>query len=243
MLKKLQEKYIFKKEALPVEVKFDCEASCTEMDFFPGENARINAMKFTVPDSKGIVLYNHGNTGTLERWKEVAPDFIKHNYDVLIYDYRQYGKSTGKLSEKNLLNDALYIFDELAKEYGEDKIIIYGRSLGTGIAAHTASERNAKALVLETPYFSLLDHGREEYIWVPAFLLHYKLRTDLFLPKVTAPVYIFHGTDDELIKYKSAAKLKSLLKPGDEFITIDGGKHSGLRHFDEYKNKLKEILS
>lgn len=240
---KLQEKYVFEKESLPDDFKFDNKNNFKELFYYPDKSARINALLFTVENPKGIVFYNHGNAGTLDRWQHLADEFVCYDYDVLIYDYRQYGKSKGKLSEKALYNDALFIYDKLKKDYSQSDIVVYGRSLGTGIAAHTASLRNPKALILETPYYSLLNLIHREYFKIPSFLLEYHFRTDLFLPMVKCPIYIFHGTEDEITNYNDALKLKRFFKPGDEFITIEGGMHSGLRHYDKFKSKLKEILT
>ncbi len=239
----IQEYYLFENDKLPDNFQFESNFDFTELNFYPDKKTRLNALLFKSKNPKGVVFYNHGNAGTLERWKDLAGDFLSNNYDYLVYDYRKYGKSKGKLSEKALFNDSLFIYDQLKKDYPENKIIVYGRSLGTGIAAHTASVRNPRTLILETPYYSLEDLIANNYRWIPRFLITYHFRTDLFLPQVKCPVYIFHGTKDEIVDYKLAVKLKSLLKPSDEFITIEGGKHSGLRHYDIYKEKLKQILS
>ncbi len=238
-----REKLLFDNEILPDDYQFKSDFQFEELNFHPDKHSKLNALWFKSENPKGIIFYNHGNAGTLQRWQELAPDFLQHNYDYFVYDYRTYGKSRGKLSEKILFDDSLFLYDQLKNIYKEEQIIVYGRSLGTGIAAHTTMMRNPKCLILETPYYSLYDLIRNNYKWVPKFIINYHLRTDLFLPKIDCPVYIFHGTEDEIVDYHLAEKLKPLLKPGDEFITIEGGKHSGLRHFPQYKEKIKEILT
>lgn len=84
--------------------------------------------------------------------------------------------------------------------------------MGTGIAAKTAGENNPKMLILQAPYYSMSDMMRQSYPFVPNFLLKYKLQTYLFIQKITAPIVIFHGEQDEIIHYDSSLKLKNLLK-------------------------------
>jgi len=237
-----QERFIFETEKLPDDFVFQNEYTFEEINYYPDNSTRINALLFRASNSKGIVFYNHGNAGSLQRWMEIADDFLQLNYDLLLYDYRQYGKSEGALSEKALYDDALYIYNELKKDYAENNIIVYGRSLGTGIAAHTASVTSPKRLILETPYYSLIYLIKKMHRWIPKILVKYHFRTDLFLPKVKSPVLIFHGTDDEIVDYEDGLKLKEFFKPGDEFVTIEGGKHSGLRHYDIYREYLEKAL-
>ncbi len=237
-----QEKFIFEAEKLPDDFIFQNKNSFEEINYYPDKSTRINALLFRAVNSKGVVFYNHGNAGNLEKWMEIADDFLRLNYDLLLYDYRGYGKSKGKLSEKALHDDAIYIYNELKKDYPENNIIVYGRSLGTGIAAHTASVTSPKQLILETPYYSLIHLIRKMHRWLPKSIIKYHFRTDLYLRSVKCPLLIFHGTDDEIVDYEDGLKLKELFKPGDEFVTIEGGRHSGLRHYDLYGKYLEAAL-
>ena len=93
----------------------------------------------------------------------IAEYFVTKGYDVLIMDYRTYGKSKGKLSEKAFYDDAQYCYDYLLKQYSENEITIYGRSLGTGISTCLASKNNPKQMILETPYFIILDVAKHRF--------------------------------------------------------------------------------
>lgn len=236
-----QEKFLFFPEKLPADYRFSFTRPFEERHF-PLDDAVINALYFTTPKSRGIVFYFHGNAGSLRRWGEVSYQFLALDYDVLMIDYRGYGKSTGKISEKTLFSDALSVYDILASEYGENKIIMYGRSIGSVIAVYVTSKRNPVKLILEAPLYSMIDLARHRLPWIPTFIIRYPLRTDLYIKNVACPVHIFHGTSDAVIYYGSSVKLSKHLKETDEFFTIEGGGHNDLVNFPGYYNNLKRIL-
>jgi hypothetical protein len=123
-------------------------------------------------------------------------------------------------------------------------IIVYGRSIGTGIAAELAAVRDCRMLILESPYYSL---ESLPYRYLPVYpwgrMIHYHFPTYSFLPQVKAPVIIFHGTADRTILYSNASRLKPLLKTGDEFNPIDGAGHNNLSAFPAFEKKLDSVLS
>jgi pimeloyl-ACP methyl ester carboxylesterase len=238
-----QEKFIFFPQKLDPSFQFSFRESFQERFFLTMENVRIHALHFKVKNPKGLIYYLHGNAGSLQGWGTVAADFTPHHFDVLMIDYRGYGKSNGQISEKTLLHDALVIFDSLTNEYLEDDIIVYGRSLGTGVASYVASQRNPGLLILESPYYNIPDAAKSHFPWFPSALLRFKFRNDLYLKKTRCQVFIFHGSRDEVLDVKGSYKLQPLLKPADRLIIIEGGQHNDLSLFDEYQEQLVKILS
>ncbi len=242
-----QEKIILRNTQLPDNYQYQFKGNFEEIWFHPEVGVKLNALYFKTESSerKGLVVYFHGNADDLKRWGEYADDFTKNHYDILMIDYRQFGKSTGELSEKALHADARYVYDWAKNQFPEDKIVIYGRSLGTGIATRLASETNPKMLLLETPYFSLIDVG-ESYLPILPYnlLLRYKMRTDLCIQAVKCPIHLFHGTKDEVVPYQSSIKLANLLnkKPSEILTTIPEGKHKNLGEFQEYHRALERLL-
>ena len=103
-----------------------------------------------------MILYFHGNTRSIKGWAKYASDFYRYNYDVVLVDYRGFGKSTGKRSEKEMLNDMQFVYDTLLETYPEHHIIVYGRSIGSGFAAKIASDNKPRYLILDAPYYSFL---------------------------------------------------------------------------------------
>jgi uncharacterized protein len=122
----------------------------------PSDDAVISALYFNADHPKGVVLYFHGNAGSLRSWGAVAASFVGRGYDVLMPDYRGYGKSSGWIaSEQMLHDDAAVAYQYLLGRYPEDQIVVYGRSIGSGIATYLAKTHRPRMLILETPYFSL----------------------------------------------------------------------------------------
>lgn len=237
-----QEKFIFFPQKLEPSFRFSFKEPFQERFFHTRDHTQIHALHFKVKDPKGLIYYLHGNAGSLQGWGAVAGDFTPYHFEVLMIDYRGYGKSNGRISERGLLNDALSVYDSLTSEYEENKIIVCGRSLGTGIASYVASKRDPGMLILESPYFNLPDVAKSYFPWFPSSLIRFRFRNDLYLKKVRCPVYIFHGTQDEVIDVKGSRKLQPLLKHGDHLYLIEGGHHNDLAIFEEYREKLGQIL-
>lgn len=240
-----QEKFIFVRFPLPERYAFRFEGAFDELWMDRPDGARLHALHFTVPHATGAVLYLHGNTGSLRRWGKRAPRFTHLGHAVLMPDYRGYGKSSGKLSEAALHADALAWYDRLAGLYGEGNVLVYGRSLGTGMAVPVAAQRSPKALVLESPYANFLDVARHYLAILPyRWLLRYFFRSDVAIKGVKCPVYIFHGVRDPLVPYTSALRLYAAIPSGveRELITFQRGYHSDLAGFPRFRRKLRSIL-
>jgi pimeloyl-ACP methyl ester carboxylesterase len=210
------------------------------------EQSNINLVQFFPKDSvrKGVVLYFHGNRQNIERYAPRVPMITKQGYEVWMIDYPGYGKSTGEFSEKMLYEWALIFYKLARANYSKDSIIIYGRSLGTGIAAQLASVRDCKALVLEAPYYSFTALARSYFpVYPVSTMIQFKIPTYEYLQNVTAPIIIFHGTDDGVISYSQAKRLEPFLKKGDRFISIEGGGHNDLDKFDAFHQKTDSIFA
>ena len=238
----LQEKLLFFPEKLSADYKFQFDYPFEERNLGCTTGDTLNELFFKTDSAKGTVVYFHGNAGSLRTWGTVAERFLRNKYDVLIIDDANYGKSKGHFSEKNFFSDAQAVFDDVKKNTDESKIIVYGRSLGTGIATYVASENHPQKLILESPYYSVKDVAHHTYPFLPTFILKYPFRTDIYIQKVQCPIYIFHGTDDEVVYYDSSIKLKNYFKSSDTLFTIQGGHHNDLNKFEAYKTNLNKIL-
>jgi len=242
----LQEKFLLHPATLPLDYQFKFNVPFKEINIPLNATDNLNLVQFFPNDSmpKGVVLYFHGNKGNINRYAGYAINFTKHNYEVWIVDYPGYGKTTGKFTEENVYMQAREVYKLANTKFGADSIIVYGKSLGSGIGSWLASKKPCKRLILETPYYSipdLLSHYAP--IYPVTEMAQFKFPTGDYLKDVNAPVTIFHGTDDWIIPYGHAAKLKKVLKPGDEFITIDKGSHNNLNDFPLFHEKLDSLLS
>lgn len=241
----LQEKLLFHPKALPADFQFRFDVPFKEVNIPMTETENLNLIQFFPSDSapKGVVIYFHGNSDNVIRYANHATNFTKHGYEVWMPDYPTYGKTTGKLTEENMYEQATEVYKLAHSKFSADSIIVYGKSLGSGVASHIAANYECKSLILETPFYSLPSLLRH---YAPVYpvskMSHFKFPVGENLEEVKVPIIIFHGTDDDVIPYSNALKLKKDLKPGDEFITIEGGTHNNLNTFSLFRSKLDSAL-
>lgn len=237
-----QEKLLFLSTELEEDYQYKFENAFEELNFYPEERVVINALLFKSESPRGVILYSHGNAGDLSRWGQIASELLQFNYDVLVWDYRGYGKSVGPRSEQGFYQDIEFLYDRLNEDYTSDQIIIYGRSLGTGVSSYLAAQRPCKQLILETPFYSITDVAKHRFPIFPVeTLMTYKFPSYEYLPSVNAPITIFHGTDDAVVPYKSA---KNLSATGERInlITIEGAGHNDLADFDKFRSARAKLF-
>ncbi|MDR2228526.1 MAG: lysophospholipase [Flavobacteriaceae bacterium] len=238
-----QEKIIFHPEKLPENYTYNFEGNTEEIPIITKDNKKLSSVLFRVPDSKGVIFYLHGNGGSIKGWGEVAKLYNSMNYDVFILDYRGYGKSEGNIGSKDqLFSDVEVAYKEIEKRYPENKIIILGYSVGTGLAAKLASVSNARLLILQAPYYSLRDEMKQQFSFLPGFLLKYNFETYQYLKTVKSPVIIFHGNADEVINYNASLKLKNNFKQGDSLIVLNNQGHNGMTDNADYQKAMAKVL-
>lgn len=244
ILNTMQEKLIFLPTTLSESYEYQFEVPFSEFNVTAKDGAVLNALHFKTEEPKGVILYFHGNAGDLSRWGEIASYFTQFDYDVIVMDYRTFGKSTGTLSEASLYEDAQMFFDYAKEHYSENNITVFGRSLGTALASYVASENNPHQLILETPFNNLTSVAKKRFFNLPLdFLLRYKFPSDLFISKVSCPITILHGTHDSVVPYELAKELSAgIPKEQLEFITIEGGEHKNLIEFESYQEGIKKVL-
>ena len=235
--------FFFRPERLAKTFKYQYPFPFDEVNFDMEDGGSINALHFKVPNSRGVVFYIKGNSRSIKGWGKFARDFVGKGFDFFILDYRGFGKSTGKRSEQILYSDLQQVYKWLAEEYGEERIVLYGRSLGSGLAARVASWNRPRLLILDSPYFSFLYHiSRYGFILPVRWLLRYHIRTDRFILKVKCPIHIIHGRKDRLIPYKQSEMLKALLPDSIILHTIEKAGHNNLPEFPLYHDLLYDIL-
>ena len=237
-----QERIIFYPTVIAHDFAYPFTRPYTE-EFLPVAGATLALVHFTQPNPRGVVLYLHGNADTLRNSDTFAERFIRCGYDVILFDYRGYGKSTGSITnEADLHRDAQAVYDYVRQSYDEDQIIIYGHSLGSGFAVPLAATHSPRMLILESPYVSMEDLTAKRMPYIPLFLLKYPLRSDQWIGKVRCPIYLFHGSNDGLIPYNSSERLQAYSSAPTQLIRIDGGGHANLVSFAVYRTALDRIL-
>lgn len=240
-----QEKLIFQSRTLPVNYSYSFNQPFQEYFIPTSDKESLNALFFPSPSpSKGLILYAHGNADNLERWGKYAKDFTSLGYDILMHDYRGYGKSTGTPNENDFYRDANDILQWAQYHLKYTRLIFYGRSMGSAVASHLATEENPDLLILETPF----DEIKNVVYWplkplVNIFPLKTNFSNKNSLHKTRCKTIIFHGTEDWVVPLSSALKLKPLLRNEKDFIIIDGAGHRNLSDFPSYHSNLARILN
>jgi len=238
-----QESLLFFPQRLPADYQFDLPGVTEKR--IPVDGATLSALHFRQAHAKGLIFFLHGNGGSLQNWLTSTEFYQRNGYDLFMIDYRGYGKSSGKISsEAQLHADVLAAWKHVEKEYAGRKRVIYGRSLGTGLATALASRLttgDASLLVLVSPYASLQQIAAEQYPWVPGFIMRYPMRTDRWLPNVEIPTLILHGERDEMIPVLHAKKLEAL-KPDAEVTILPDAGHHDIHMYPEYIETLEKRL-
>lgn len=186
----------------------------------------------TVENSRGVVLFCHGNAGNIGHRLDSIRVFTDLGLDVLIFDYRGYGESEGKPGESNTYEDAetawRYLVDQLHMD--KERIIVFGRSLGGGVASYIASRFSPGMLILESTFTSLTDVAARRFPFIPIRLIMritYPTSENLF--KIKCPVLIIHSRDDEEIPFSHGKKLYEIAAGSKEFLEIKGTHNEGYK--------------
>ncbi len=240
-----QEKMIFLPQKLEKEHTFRFPGNFEERLIKLQDGKLLHGLLFTTEDTKGVVLFLHGNAGSLDGWGIVAETFTRLGYDIFIPDYRGYGKSEGTVAgEGQLYNDMQRVYDHLKTVYNEKDIIVLGHSVGSGMAAKLAADNSPKLLILQAPFYSLQDLAKNTppLNIFPSFLFKYKFEVGEYLKETQMPVVVLHGDEDEVIYYGSSLKLQEEFKPGDTLITLRGFGHNNFPGTTRYDREMEGIL-
>lgn len=239
-----QERFIYQKRSLPSGYRFTFDASYEEVSIPTADGEAINGLFFrSRKDTRGAVLYFHGNRGNLSRWGHMHRPFTDRGYDVLLIDYRGYGKSTGKPSEAGLYQDGEAALQWLRQHHRLEQIIFYGRSLGSGVAAYLASRHTPKSLILETPYDVLPNVIQHQVMLpLPGGIFRHHFPNLRYVPEAKCPIHILAGTHDQLIPLRLSLQLKPLLRAPSDFLVIQGAGHHNLSAFRAYHFELDRLL-
>ncbi|MBK9147661.1 MAG: alpha/beta hydrolase [Flavobacteriales bacterium] len=241
----LQERFIFLRYDPALRTRFRFGGRYEQCWLDRPDGARLHALWFKAREPRGVLLYFHGHSGNLKRWGRLGARFTALGHDVLMPDPRGYGKSSGRLSEQALIADAVAWHDWLSERVGSDRITLYGRSLGSALATPVAAQRNARMLLLETPFNNLIDVCWSQLPLFPyRLILRYPFRNEEAIRNARCPVRIFHGTRDQMVPLACALKLYAAV-PGRidrEAMVIKGARHNDLWRFPQFRNAIRDCL-
>ena len=242
----LQDYFIFWPSKLSAGHQYHFTIPFEELAIQTERDGNINALWFHQKGAKRpMILYFHGNSGDLSKWGHLSTYFDELGCDLLIYDFRGFGKSTGPRLEATFHIDARAMYDWAMRHYSPSDIILMGRSMGSGVACKIAADVPSRMLILETPYHSIRNLFFTYYPFLPVFLFVFKYSFPCYkwLPSAQCPAYILQGDRDRVVPYRCSVRLKPFLREPSHFITIQGGKHKNLSEFDAYFTAIKGLLS
>jgi uncharacterized protein len=190
-------------------------------------NEKVRGWYVPPQPGKPLIVYYKGNAESFSDEHLRYEQFVEDGFGFLAFDYRGFPASPGILNQDNVLKDAIAAF-AFAQNKGFP-LVIWGRSLGSGPATYVAKERDAEALLLETPFDSAVAVAKDRYWFLPVdWLMQDTYRVDQWILDVTEPVLVAHGTADKTIGYQHGAHTYELAPNKAEMWTVEGAGHSDL---------------
>lgn len=204
-------------------------AAAEELTLDTADGERVIAWHVPPRAGKPVILYFHGNGGTLQnrvdRFKAVTGD----GTGLLALSYRGYGGSTGSPSEEGFIADANAAYAYAATRYAPERIVLWGESIGGAVAVALAAEKKVGAVILEAPFTSAADVGAMAYPFAPVrLLMKDQFRSDLRIGRIKAPLLIMHGSLDRTVSIVLGEKLFALAPEPKEFVRFARGGHNDL---------------
>lgn len=212
--------------------------------FNTSDQQRIHAWFVPNDKSRSVILVCHGNAGNISHRLDTLQRFHQIGLNVLLFDYRGFGQSSGEPGEAGSYLDAEAAWDFLIrKSFSPKQIIIFGRSLGGGIASELATRKPAAAVILESTFTSIADRGAEIYPWLPIrFLVRTQYDSLEKVPRITAPLLILHSQEDEIIPFHHGESLYRAAREPKSFYRLSGGHNDGWRLTDGYLPTIAGFL-
>lgn len=241
-----QERLLFEPTPLPPDEALVPDPDVIE-EWIAVPGARLSAAQLRLPAPRGVVFFLHGNSGNLRDCLVDIDAFRQVNFDVVMFDYRGFGKSSGQIeSEDQLHADVRAVWQHFAPMYAGRRVVISGQSLGTGLAAGLAaqlcSDGQAPDLtLLVSPYSSMKNLAAELYPWVPMQVLRYPLHTLEHAAKLLGPVMLIHGEKDELIPIHHSETLCKSMKTA-QLLRVTGAGHGDVHQFPTVRKALLSAL-
>lgn len=198
------------------------------------------------PSAERTLLFFHGNGGNISHRGDSLQIFHRLGLNVLIFDYRGYGQSEGRPSEKGLYQDARVAWHYLRTEHGVSNrdLVIFGRSLGGTVAAKLASEVRPSAVIIESSFGSTRDVASELFPLLSHLTyLRYRFDADKAVRQIQSPVLVLHSPDDDVIPYHLGEKLFQVANEPKRFHQLKGNHNTGfLQSQPGYEQAIQEFL-
>jgi fermentation-respiration switch protein FrsA (DUF1100 family) len=225
----------------PKDIGLDCE----DLEFFNEDGLKLNAWLIKADRARHNLLFFHGNAGNISHRLYKIRMFNDLGFNVLIVDYRGYGRSAGAPSEQGIYEDARSAFDYLVAraDIGELPVIAYGESLGGAVAVDLALRRKLAGLICDSTFTSAQDMAAIYFPWVPSFMLSLKFDSLHKIPSVRIPKLFVHSPQDEIVPYALARKLFAAAAEPKAFLELKGGHNDNVfMSEDVFRQGLEDFM-
>ncbi|HYP14826.1 MAG TPA: alpha/beta hydrolase [Bryobacteraceae bacterium] len=216
-----------------------------DVELRASDGTRLHAWWISRPGARIATLHLHGNGGNITHRSYAAQTILAAGSSILLVDYRGYGKSAGRPSEKGLYRDAAAGYEWLlSKGYTPAAIVIHGESLGTAVAADLASNRPCAGVILEAPFSSARAVAARVLPWIgPALISGFDTKRNV--KKLKAPLLVIHGTDDEVIPYELGKEVYEAAPDPKHLWTLQGATHNDLHYVGkaEFSTRLADFYA
>ncbi len=244
-----EEKFIFFPSIYPEGMYEDARyiPNLQECSIRTEDGVTLHAWFASVDTPLATLLISHGNGGNISHRSELMRRLLRTGFNVLMYDYRGYGKSEGSPDEEGVYKDGRAAFDYVLTLHGVDpkRIVLWGTSLGGAVAIDVATHRPAAALILESTFSSAKDLARSVYPFLPArFFLRSQFNSIDKIRNITIPVLSMHGNRDAIIPFALGRKLFDAANEPKQFYEIEGADHNDtyIVGGDEYLEQARTFV-
>jgi fermentation-respiration switch protein FrsA (DUF1100 family) len=239
----LQWFFFYHPERLPLHFRFQFPEPFREVLIPYGEDHYINGIHFVAEPSRGIILYFKGNTRSIKGWSRFRRDFLRAGFDFFLFDYPGFGKSSGRASQKQIFDGTDAVYAWLKERVPEERIVIYGRSLGGGFAARIAALNRPALLILDAPYYSVERLAEYYTRIVPVrLILRLQIPVHQYLHQVKCRIHLIHGDRDRVIPFRFSQQLRDEQPDKVTLHPVEGAHHNDLPRFPQYHRALNDIF-
>ncbi len=238
-----QDKLIYKpskKYISPTEIGF---SNFKEEPFLSKDKTSIMAWYSKGDDDKPTILFFHGNGFQNSKFVQNLMPLVREGYSVAIMEYRGFGNTAGKMSQEKVIEDATFFFDKFKNKNGKQNIV-FGYSLGTGVATALTNYRQVDKLILLAPFISMYQLACDYPLPFASWILKDKYHSDEYILKYKNPLLIIHGREDQIIPYKNGKALFEMaLSEDKKLVSLEKEDHFSIFLEDKYVPAMLEWIT
>jgi len=245
---RLINKFVYRPEATFAEENFtptELGLPYEDVSIKTGDNLKLSAWYFPAPDPTHLIMYCHGNAGDIRDWSHAMPPFLELGFSVLLFDYRGYGKSQGKPSESGLYLDGESVWGWVEEKAEEEGImaVILGKSLGSAVAIHVATQTPPSSLILDSAFTSMREIALTVTPWLPDTMVPELYESLKIVPKLTCSTLVLHGRNDTLVPLAHGQALYDTMTCSKTLTIIDGADHNNVSNYSDYYVTIQAFLN